>query len=444
MPANLRQLKNGLRLKLGELSDGTWGTFDYNEQGLFDEYEFAINLAQDNLARDMYNPESYPLTKTALDKSIVSNATFYSLPSDFLAMERVEHFRYNRTRPVLPGSIKNTKWGYDHGYSGYYRHYEVRGRMNSYVASGVTSSASDNQVIDNRGNFTSVRLQDIVYNLTDGSEAIVTDFNDGFVTFDKLIGGMRNEFAKGDSYAIGTAEATQWMLFVDPPTINSNTILYNGPAVSFTPTKSGIVQEVYVTHESLPEGWTDESTASYSITKDDSTLASESPRSEAGSENIRVGENEIAFQPFQMEAGETYHVQCKIDVNEFDPVPDSNVLPLANVRLELQSSDKLILSYARRPRRLVRDESICEFPNECLSALYQGAANILLEKISDNGVTPKIFLDKYEYELNKIESFFSKKDESGAFEIGIDGDGQYIDYLHQSQSDEHIWTSEFW
>ena len=205
--ATLREIKNGLRLKLGEISDGTWGTFEYGDsQELFDEYEFAINLAQDDLARDIYTPETYPFTRTNVDMPIITNARFYPLPIDFIRMEEVSHFRNNRTRPVLPGSIKNIRQEYQPTTSSYYTHYEVRGIINSYVAQGTVSQASREQLIDPGGNFTSVREGDYVYNRTDGSEGRVTGFESGLITVTKLEGGMRNIFEKGDSYAIGTQE----------------------------------------------------------------------------------------------------------------------------------------------------------------------------------------------------------------------------------------------
>lgn len=436
MPATLRQIKNGLRLKLGEVTDGTWGEVQYGDQAeYFDEYAFAINRAQDDLARDIYDPETYPFTKTTVDLPVVTSARFYTLPADFLAMEEVRHFRYNRSRPVLPGAIKNTRWEYDTASGGYYRHYEVKGRIDTYVASGVAMSASDTQVIDASGNFTSVRVQDVVYNLTDGSEARVTGFESGLITFDGLEGGMRNVFDRGDSYAIGTSEHTRWMLFVDPPVLNANAVLWNGVADPITAGKAGVVQEVYVTHATLPAGWTDSDVASYRIEKQNGNLASSAPPSVAGESGIRVGTQQVTgFQPFQIAENTSYRITCTDESG--DPIA------ISNVRLEIESSDRIILNYAKRPRSLLREDSICEFPNECLSALYQGAANILLEKISDNGTVPKILLDKYNYEVQKIENFFASKDESGPYEIAVSSDGEYIDYLHQSQSDQHIWTRE--
>ena len=186
---------------------------------------------------------------------IISNSVFYPLPPDFIQMESVDHFRYNRTRPVLPGAIKNIRNEYNVQQSSYYTHYEVRGIINSYVTQGTTTSSSQTQIIDYNGNFTKVRQEDYVYNLSDGSEGRVIDFENGLIIYDKLEGGERNSFEKGDSYAVGTRESTRKMLFVDPPVTNSNSILYQGSPFSFTPSKSGIVQEVYAvsyTHLTLP------------------------------------------------------------------------------------------------------------------------------------------------------------------------------------------------
>ena len=434
--ATLKQLKNGLRLKLGEISDGTWGEIQYaDSEEYFDEYAFALNLAQDDLARDVYTPENYPFTRTNVDLPIITNATFYTLPADFLVMEEVNHFRYNRTSPVLPGSIKNIRSPVFMPFSGYYKHYEVRGNIGTYVATGVTTSANDNQVVDSKGNFTSVRVDDIVYNLTDGSEARVTGFQSGLIEFDGLQGGDRNTFQNGDAYGIATQESNRKMLFVDPPVTNRNTIIYSGDAGPFTPTKSAIVQEVYISHTNLPNEWNDQSVMDYRVINDaDASLASLEPPSEYGQENIRIGENLINFPPFQIEAGQTYHIVASISTNE--------LIPISKVRLERESQDKLILSYGRRPRALVREDSVCEFGNEFLTALYQGAANILVPKISDNGMTPKILIDKYEYEVKKITDFLDIQDESGPYKIDIDDQGQYVDYVHQRLADENNWTYE--
>lgn len=441
MAATLKQIKNGLRLKLGELQDGTWGTVPYGDSGeVFDELRFAINRAQEDVARDIYDPETYPLTRTGMDKPVITGATYYTLPADFLFMEKVSHFKTSRARPVLKGSIKNIKSATETVSGGYYRYYEVRGQTGSYVADGTATQASDNQLIDSGGDFTSARIGDIIYNLTDDSEAVITNFVSGSVVFDELQGGMRNEFDIGDQYAIATQEQTRKMMFVDPPVTNSNIVLYNGSPAAFTVSQSGIVQEVYVTHSTLPEGWTDENVAEYKIVTDDNgALASNDPRSIAGANKIRVGINQIPFTPFQMEYGVTYHIHSTFDISQVTPTAHSNVLSISNVRLELTSSDRLILSYARRPRPLVRDESICELPNEFLSALYQGAANILIEKVSDNNMVPQVLLQRYEYEINKAKAFLDAGDESGPYEIGVDADGQPVDYLYQSQSDKHRW-----
>lgn len=431
--ANAREIKNGLRLKLGEISDGTWGNVEYGDSGEYvDEFLLAINLAQDDLARDIYTPENYLFTKTSVDKSIVTNATFYALPQDFIQMESLYHFRFNRSRPVLPGAIKNIRRDYNVSYSGYYTHYEVRGSINSYITQGVTSASSKKQLIDYNGNFAKVRWGDYVYNLTDGSEAKVVEFESGLIIIDKLQGGSRNEFAKDDSYAVATRESTQKMLFVDPPVTNTNSVLYEGSPFSFTPSKSGVIQEVYVTHNSLPQGWLDQDIMLYVIKDDHQNIITE-----WGQEEIKIGTNEIAFPPFQLDGGTIYHLFSSLESGEVIDVP--------SIRLELQSTDKLIVNYARRPRPLITDDSICEFPNECMTALYQGAANKLLEKISDDNVIPQILINRYEYEVQKLKEFYDITDESGSFEIGITADGQYEDYL-PSHSDDYDWidSSQVW
>lgn len=434
--ATLKQLKNGLRLKLGEPVDGTYGEIQYNNSDeYFDEYLHAINLAQDDLARDVYTPENYPFTRTNVAIPVVTNATYYTLPADFLAMEEVNHFRFNRTRPVLPGAIKNIRSEVFTPFSGYYKHYQVKGRIGTYVATGITTESSDTQILDSNGNFTSVRVGNIVHNLTDGSEAKVKEFQSGMIVFDQLRGGDRNTFQRGDSYAIATQEANRKMLFVDPPITNSNTIVYSGEAGPFTPTKSAIIQEVYVRHATLPDDWTDQWVMVYNVIRDDNgELASMEPPSEYSQEMIRIGENLINFPPFQVEAGESYHLNAKLI--------DGQVMPISKIRLERQSHDKLVLDYCRRPRPLVTDDSVCEFGNEFLTALYQRAENILREKTSDNGIIPRALVEKYEYHVQKLITFLDLQDESGPYQVQVDGDGQYVDYYHQRLADENNWTFE--
>ena len=424
----LKQLKNGLRTKLGELSDGTWGSYKYGDStDVVDEHKDALNQSQVNVGRDIFDPETYPLTKTSVDLPINTGATFYSLPADFLAMERVTHKVGNRNRPVLPGSIKNVASDAANYTGPYYRHYEVRGRMNTYVATGTVQTASDNQINDSNGNFSSVRVGDYVYNLTDSSEARVVEFQSGQVVFDQLEGGMRNTFDVGDSYAIGTSEAIRKMLLVDPPVTNSNTIIYDGRSDSISG-QAGVVQEVYVSHTSLPSDWTDQSTANYKIFKDNKLVK------EWGQVGIRIGTQQIGFEPFQVQEGVVYHITCTDETGA--------TIDISNVRLELLSRDRLVISYARRPRTLTRDDSVCEFDVEFREAILQGAANILIEKVADNNVTPRLLLDKYEYEIAKVKDFLNSLGESGSYELGIDAYGQPIDYINQGQSGEYDWTTE--
>ena len=284
--------------------------------------------------------------------------------------------------------------------------------------------------VDAVGNFASVREGDRVYNLTDGSEGRVADFESGLIIVDGLEGGMRNVFDRGDQYAIGTQEQNRFMLLVDPPVTNSNITLYDGTSDTIAPTRAGVVQEVVVTHGLLPADFTNEEVVEYTILKSDGSYASDDPRSVASSSGIRVGSNTIPFLPFQLAEHTTYQATATRE--------NGQSLPITNVKFEAQSRDKVIVTYARMPRPLLREDSVCEFPNIYLTALYQGAANVLIEKVNESG-TPQALLQRYEHEISKLREHLDMQDESGAYEIAIDQDGQYIDYLYQSQSDNHIW-----
>jgi len=444
--ATMRQMKIALRRRMGEPLQGTWGKFRYEENRpgeTTDELLETLNEAQDLVAREIYTPESYPFVRYDIEIPVVSGRDIYTMPVDFIAVEELRYIRRTQNYPMKRRAIKSVRYFNDRTYSGgVLQYYDYQGLINTYIAEGLIDESSDTVLIDNTGNFSDVRIGDIVYNLTDGSEGVVTSFRKGRVTVDALQGGRANCFRVNDTYAIATPEDTRWALQTYPRITTTDKAVYSGDANAFELSASDVIPNsgIQMKFDSLPSDYEDDEVISFVFYEGDTILEDTTGQPvEFSRDAIRIGYNTLSLPTEYLNFGSKYafNVQLKENIGYSLKAfrSDGSQLPISSIKLSKRTEDRMLMTYARTPRRMVTDDSICEFPNEFNEAVYKRAKIILHEKLNNEGVSPQLY-SEYDYEKTQIDINLVSRDESGPMEI--DTDGEPIDYHRDSQ-----WTSWF-
>ena len=342
--ATFRQLKTGLRRRMGEPLQGTWGKYRYeddDENQLTDEIGETINDAQILFARDLHarvGAESYPFIRYDSEIPIVSGQDIYTLPEDFVAVEELRYIRGSQNYPIHRKHIKHARYGFERTIAGgILQYYDYQGFTATYIAEGAADASFENTLQDSIGNFSSVRVGDVVYNLTDNSEAIVTSFQSGRVEVDGLQGGRANVFTTGDSYGIATQEENRWALQVYPRISSTDRLIYVGISDAFMPTASDVIPITGISARftELPADYENDEVVLFSILEDGKLLENPYGPSELGRENLRVG-----FNPLQLNIGNvnvpyTFQIQFRADKTYTVQATRENgdLLAIADIRI---------------------------------------------------------------------------------------------------------------
>lgn len=418
-------LKRGLRLRMGEPIQGIWGEYRYQDQPegqTTDELALALNEAQDFTARDLDEADiSYPWITNYEEIPVIAGVDRYSLPNDFVAFTEIRHHKYSQSYLLRPANFKNiggrfqTNWR-----SSIYSNYQVRGMDSTILNNGIAGETSDNLLVSQYGNFSDVRIADIVQNLTDASQGRVAGFDQGGIIVEDIHGGRSNRFRKGDNYQVISRERVRWTLLVYPQQSESRIDTYRGPDQPFTLDEDAEINHLSVRFDALPTDWDPDEIITVTLVKtSDGTLASTDPESVGAIENVLIGWNDIPILPFQLDQNEEYQLHV---LNEERRIG----LIFEEFRIESPSNQRLVFSYRRTPAEMLYDDSYCEMPGEFLSALYARAKMILHEKFNKHGVSPELRND-YEIELAKCSDNLLKRQEDGAFVINQET-GQEYDY----------------
>ena len=418
-------LKRGLRLRMGEPVQGIWGEFRYQGQAegqTTDELALALNEAQDFVARDIDEADlSYPWITNYEEIPVVAGTDRYSLPQDFVAFTEIRHHKYSQSYLLMPANFKHIGGRFQVNWrSSIYTNYQVRGMESTILNRGIAGVTSESALISQYGDFSSVRLGDIVQNITDASQGRVAGFSQGGLLVENLHGGRSNRFRRGDNYQVISRERVRWTLLVYPQQSDSRIPIHQGPDEVFTLNEDAQVNSLRVRLDGLPEDWDADETITVSVVKEsDGELASTTPESVGAIENVLIGWNEIPILPFQLEENVEYRV---LVLNEERQVG----LIFEEFALESPSNQRLVFSYRRTPAEMIYDDSFCEMPGEFLSALYARAKMILHEKFNRHGVSAELRND-YEIELKKVSDNLLTRQEDGAFVIDQET-GLEIDY----------------
>ena len=446
--ATMRQLKTGLRRRMGEPTGGTWGKYQYeedHENQLTDELLEAINEAQVIVARDIYTPESYLFIRYDVEIPVVAGSDIYTLPEDFVAVEELRYVRRAQNYPMKRRSIKHVRYFNDRQISGgVLQYYDYQGLINTYLVEGSVDETSPNILNDARADFAGVRIGDIVYNITDDSEGFVTAFRSGRIEVEGLQGGRANIFTRGDTYAVATAEENRWALQTYPRITTTDTVLYDGDADAIRLSAADVVTNFGISAQitEIPDDLEDDEVINFVIYEGDSIYNNPLGPAEFARDQVRSGYNVLARPESRTEFGLRYDFNVQFaqnttySIRAFREDSTKDELTVAKVRLITRTEDKMLLTYARQPRRMKTDDSICEFPNEFNEAIYKRAKVILHEKLNPEGVAPQLY-DEYNYEVLNLSTWLASRDESGPMQI--DTDGEPRDY-HRGNAQ---WTPYF-
>lgn len=437
--ATLRQMKNGLRRRMGEPLQGTWGKFKYEERigdQLYDELGESLNDAQIELARDIYTPESYPLIRYDSEIKIVSGQDVYTLERDFLGVEELRYIRGSQSYPMTRRSIKSVRRFYDRTYSGaILQYYDYQGLINTFIAEGVIDADSENTVLDTGGDFGSVRVGDVVHNITDDSQGIVKSFTSGRVVVDSLQGGRANVFMRGDSYGIATQEDTRYALQVYPKVTATDRMIYEGIPDPFMVSASDVVlaNGIQAQFEALPDDYEEDEVIQFSLYEDGQLVENKFGPSEIGRDKLRVGWNTLDF----MDSQYTFPIQFKENASYSLRATrsDNSEIDIAQIRLSTQRRDRMLNTYARLPRTMKTENSVCEMPSEFLEGVYVRGKIYLHDKLNPEGVSPQLWTEYKQY-INDYKMHLALRDETGV--VDIDTEGEYIDYVRDPK-----WTPYF-
>ena len=440
--ATMRQMKIALRRRMGEPIQGTWGKYRYqeNREGeKTDELLETINESQNIVARDMHanSSDSYPFVRYDVEIPVVANQDIYTMPEDFMAVDELRYIRRSQNYPMKRRSIKSVRFFDERTFeAGVLQYYDYKGLINTYIAEGVVDETSETTIHDALASLSFVRIGDIVYNITDDSQGFVTAFEDGNTIIDGLQGGRSNIFTRGDSYAIATAEENRWALQVYPRITTTDIRIYEGDPLSIELQASDVIPNtgISVQISELPEGFQDDEVVLFAIFEGEDLLENPRGPSEYGRTGIRTGYNLLDRPSILTHYGDRYNFNVQLRQNISYSLrayrEDGTELPLDSVRLSRRPDDRMLMTYARLPRYMKNDESVCEFANEFNEAILKRAKMILHEKLNNQGVSPQLTAE-YEYELNNINMSLLNRDESEPVEI--DTDGEIIEYQRDAR-----------
>ena len=434
MATTLRQMKNGLRRRMGEPLQGTWGKFRYQEDRedeKTDELADALNDGQYQVSLLIYNPETYPLIRIDSEIPVVSGQNIYALEEDFIAVEEMRYVRGSQSYPMYRRSIKSVRSGSERPIvGGIIRYFDYQGMTSVYISEGAIEETSENTLIDSNGEFARVRVGDIVHNITDDSQGEVISFESGRVVVDGLQGGRSNAFVRNDSYGIATQEENRWALQTYPKVTTTDKIIYSGSPTSFMVNADDVVNTrgISILVSDIPSDYEDDEVILFRIFEDGMLVMNDLGPSELGRDSIREGWNPLKIHdrgynfPIQFKQNIEYEVQAVRD--------DGSSFAISQVRLATQRRDRMLNTYARSPRKLKTDQSVCEFPNEFLEAVYDRAKIYLHDKLNPEGVSPQLYAN-FEKSIANIKMNLTVRDETGVVDIDLEGD--YIDYVSDPQ-----------
>lgn len=449
-------IREQLRLRIGEVTPGTW---------LDEELDTQIYNAEKKACQDCVvqtGKGKVALLDSFFDTPFIEAQFQYILPSNFFDVILLQQLhggqQYNLESAYVAEMLRNFR---DDVTTAPSSHYEVAGKTGAVLGMGVATGGSNTTLLDtvqslNSRGFSTI---DIVQNISDDSSATITAVTDvDTLTFaGGLVGGARNSFRAGDEYQVVEGEQTRDILWIYPPpsggdvtTVESYTSGGDGTidigdsgdteyqaAQSFQVDEATVVKEVEIllgASSGTPLG-------SITITIEDDSSGPNGAANVNAAANIEspsesAWNKAIFTSTFRLAASTTYWISAKaIDqdtdvsftwsVDTTSPTytngqaatkagaaawsTDSSKDALFRLNGQTEA-ESLILHYARYPRQMVNDTDLSEIPEYAREAVYLYAEYLAgLKRYGRRSTESRETLALYRFEVNEVNRMLGQR-----------------------------------
>lgn len=451
--ATLQDLKIRTLLRLGQITEGSWGKEIYFEgtadEVEVDELKMVLNESQVSVLRDIYTHQFMPYKRLNDRIPIIPGQTIYTLPQEYIQMVSIYHHKDNqRPKRLKPAILTNFRQFYNENAQQvtgaasprYFEKYEVSGQIGHILAHGtVTWADTQDQFASDNVNLTAVRQGDLVTNATDNSQGVITQFGSGIATIgDGFHGGRSNRIQIGDEFIIHSREESRFALEVWPPidfeppelsyeyvSLPFDTTTEN--ALTMSPTADGVIEKVRLQFSKdvfdniLPDYDAQDRLLLYirnaNTGQEVDTL---------GFQNAMIGWNELDVVDsrlsntrgyIQLLDSETYEVYLVSADSIQNGLPvDWSLAGNTKIEFIQQSTEFLGINFVKRPAPFIIDESICELADELHECLIEKACLTALRKIDEKLINQSI-LAHYKIVLNDAKMLLTNLQEPTAHNV---------------------------
>ena len=454
--STLGQLKTQLRLRLGELTNGTYdefaeyqGTFGGPETQEVDELKLLLNTAQVSVMRDIFTQQWTPFNRLDSTLPILPNQTIFTLPKDFLRETSIYHSKDNGETPILLKPRRLTKYRQidpereagSANIGSYFENYEVSGQIGEILADGIVTWVDEAyQFAADDTNLSNVRVGDLVNNLTDGSQGVITNFGSGIATLgNRLYGGRSNRMQYGDEFTIQSREESRFALETWPPiAINSPALSYeiestlNGRMI-FSPTEDGVIENINVrlpTSVFLEGGVLEDYISQTRLLLYIRRIIDEDENdyevidiiswqdAKAGVNELDVIESEVdkGRGSIQLDRSQSYDAFIA-DGDQRITISSPEIFTSKSDLSFLQPpTDSLLINYTKRLAEMIIDESVCELYPELQELLVEKACLTAMRKKDPKMVNGSI-LQHYKILIEDGKNFLMNLQPPDAYTI---------------------------
>ena len=419
----LMDLVARLAMELSEPQRGTWQDVEYqydlnNTQDL-NELAWFVNIAQEFTCRQLYD-KSFAFFESEFQHTILPGSNKYRLPSDFLAIESVFHYRGQDFCEMMETNIKEFERRSGYGsYDSFYSYYEVRGNVGTIVHTGQvpSSAASSEDTIAGSFDTTQVFVGDTVFNEIDGSTGQITSVTAAQIEVDQLSGGRTNTFEGSDPYYIESSTQPYECMRVFPivSKVQEHSV-HKGKPDNWESKYTRNITRLNFNIKSIPSDVNPNTERIYvTVQKADNTVAA----SGYLTKELKVGENS-ADMVGEIEGETKYFVRCA-------PKTASAFSPDKVEVFEAVGKDFLQITYTRLPKPMVKrsidnipdgesifdPDAICEFPTYMADAIIAYAKILALQKKTGTAQVDPNSMSSFHLAVENILHLLRTRGESG-------------------------------
>ena len=420
------------RMRLGEPTEGTFRTVYYDEIAKnINEVMSIFNQAQDHVAWICYSANQ-SLLETSVELLLEPGVTRYILPEDYIGDVSVFHRIGGQEYEIVPENLDEVRRSTRLPLTDYrFRCYEIREGVPLVSARGIITTGSNNRITAGgaAGSLNSVRVGDVVYNLTDRSQSVVErlvydeDGQEGgqvsAVEVGSLNSGLVNRFYAGDRFQVDMKEATRDAIDLFPKVANAGIKSFYSGSSSFSLSQDNVIVDTAdITPESLPDDLESDDRVILVIESGDEIIAN------ATALGLSQGSNKFFF-PNVIQLRERVNYTARIIWHSVGrPVP----VTIGVSRLELHGRDVsnfIDFKYAKLPRKIESLEDYCEMPSWSMEAVYSYGLILAYKKMTRALTADPGLVNEFNGKIKEIEDYRYRRDSRGPHSML--GDGRRVD-----------------